>query len=103
MDEFNRPDSPYRSIIADCILDLIDGFSTDRLTVEAADYLIANWICEPSYSKQWGKTLARYATPELVSTRLLPLGPSLKSPHIENMDAILRKSGKRHGRQYVTI
>ena len=101
IDEFNDHASPYRIVLADCVLPAFDDLSTDELSESAIEYLVTDVLNRSGTGGFRGHVLGRIATESFVNKYLLPLQQNSQTTSNETLMEVLANSGRRHGRRYV--
>ena len=105
VDEFNKKGSQYRQILATYILPKITNLTTDMLSEDAIQYLLA------ALNKEDGERdiliedeslLGSIATESFVEERLLPLLSLETEPIKSNLRRVLRRAGRQHRHRYIT-
>jgi hypothetical protein len=99
--EFNKTSSKFRRLLLHSALPFFDDLTTEAFSEDAISFILADLNREGSYSGSRGHLLGSIATDSFVTERLLPLLPTAKSPLSENLQAVLRQAGSRHGRRYI--
>jgi hypothetical protein len=101
--EFNKPNSPFRDLLANAVLPHFPDLSTDMFAESTILFLLAdlNRNLAGSYLGIRGHLLGTTATELFVTERLLPLLPDAKPPLLKKLREVLREAGSRHGRRYV--
>jgi len=101
VDEFNKPRSKYRMVLAHSLLLRQNDLTTDDFSADAVSFLLADLDRSTSDNSFHGLLLGRTATEQFVDDRLLPLIPEAKGPLLSNLQEVLRQAGSRHGRRYI--
>lgn len=99
--EFNRQNSPYRSILASKILLARHDLSIDQFSENAISFLLADLSTRKDIDAFEEHLLGSTVTETFVIERLLPLLPNTEEPLRSNLVKVLRQAGRRHGRRYV--
>jgi hypothetical protein len=99
--EFNRPESPYRRLLAQAILPDFQDLSTDTFTETTISFLLADLSRARSHPSLKGHLLGTTATEPFVIERLLPLLSDATETLFYNLRDVLRRAGSRHGRRYI--
>ncbi len=100
--EFNKPDSPFRNLLAHVVLPHFPDLSTDIFAEPTISFLLADLNRARSWDGLNEPLLGTTATELFVTERLLPLLPDAKPPLSVNLREVLRQAGSRHGRRYLT-
>ncbi len=99
--EFNRPDSPYRSVLARTILLARNDLSSDQFTDDSISFLLSDLATRKDIDSVTGHLFESTATEVFVIEQLLPLYTSAEEPLRKNLAKVLRQIGRRHGRRYI--
>lgn len=97
--EFNRDDSPYRSVLSRFVLPRMSRLSTDQLGETATNYLL-DQLQKGKRTILDGSILGAACTEVFAKERLLPLWESTGNA---NVAMALRDAGNRHGCRYISI
>lgn len=101
LNEFNKPDSPHRAVLARSILPVQSGFTTDDLSETGREFLLAQ-LAQDRYASIEGHLLGKWATESFCETQLVPLLEKTSDKTVaDNLQRILMEAGKRHGRRYL--
>jgi hypothetical protein len=101
LNEFNKPDSPYRDVLARSILVEQSGFTTDDLSETGLDFLLAQ-LSRDRFAGFDGHFLGKWATESFCENQLVPLlEQTSDKTTAKNLQRILRDAGRRHGRRYL--
>jgi len=99
IDEFNNPDSPYRRILVQTIIDDLDDLDIDELSEETISFILDKKN-GPDYDYMY-RILYRIADEEFVTTRLLPLYKSATGQFRKALHSTLTYLGQEHGIRYL--
>ena len=99
--EFNKSGSKFRRLLLHFVLPDLSDITTEVFSEDAISFLLADLTREGSMSSFRNHLLAKTATEQFVTERLLPLLPDAKQPLVKNLHSILEQVGSRHGRRYI--
>lgn len=99
--EFNKKESPYRTVLATTILMARKDLTVEKLSEDAISFLLAEISRKAAIDSFRGHLLGNVATETFVIERLLPLLTTAEEPFLSNLSTVLKLAGKRHGRRYV--
>lgn len=97
---FNQVDYPYRQALASFVLGSIPVLTTDALSVNALEFLIAD-LNRPRPPHSVDNLLGKISTEEFVQKELLILLKNKSEPFHTNLRHILFEAGRRHRRRYI--
>ena len=99
--EFNKSGSKFRWLLLHFLLPCRNDITTEVFNEDAISFLLADLSRGKGMHYFRGHLLGSTATEQFVTERLLPLLPDAKPPLLNNLHAVLKQAGSRHGRRYV--
>lgn len=100
IEEFNDPQSKYRDVLNNIVLNKMEDLSLDELNENSISYLLEQ-LKVTKVSIFNSNVLVNVATEKFVSDNLLPMLKFARGLHLDNLKAILEMTGRNHGRRYI--
>lgn len=100
--EFNSEDSKYRKVLQEFVMGYFNEITTDNLNENSISFLLADLNRRGAATSYEGHLLGNIATERFITERILPMLHDAQVPLSQNIQAILKQAGSRHGRRYIT-